>query len=79
MGHAALLTALLGYPSSLFESRSGSIVYLLLAAIAILLWLGFQLRNWFGWPTSNQDKHPITLGLNDHKKWSGGECNTRKF
>jgi hypothetical protein len=68
MGRAALLTALLIYPSRFLESRAGSVVYLLVTAIAVLFWLVFQLRIWFGWPTSDQDKGPITLGLNDHKK-----------
>lgn len=64
MGHAGLLTALLAYfrRSLFFESPSGVIVYLLLTAIAFVLWLGSQFRQW---PNPDQEKGPITLGLDD--------------
>ena len=47
------------------ESGHGGVIYLVVTGIAIFMWLGFQLRNWFGWPERQEDNGPLTLGLND--------------
>lgn len=55
MGHVGFLTVLLTYlvrRSPFFESRAGTVLYLLLTAIAVVLWLGFELQSRFGWPSA---------------------------
>ena len=51
--------------SWLWNSRGGMVVYLLALGIAILLWLKFQIRSWFGWPDDRAHEGPLRLGLSD--------------
>lgn len=51
--------------SWLWNSRAGMAVYLIVLGVATLLWLGFQIPTWFGWPSKHENDRPLTLGLSD--------------
>ena len=48
----------------LYDSRGGAAIYFILLLLAILAWLSFQFRNWFGWLDEKQ-RGPLRLGITD--------------
>jgi len=55
------------FDSWLWNTRGGMFVYLVVLGLAILLWLGPKIQNWFGWPEDPAEQDPVTLGLDSSK------------
>ena len=67
MVYHAIWLALLGSGKAegwLYDSHAGAAIYVVLLLLAILAWLSFQLRLWFGWPDERQQV-PLRLDIDD--------------
>ena len=67
MVYQAIWLALLGSGRAegwFYDSRGGAAIYLILLLLAIVVWLSFQLRLWFGW-TDERQQGPLRLDIGD--------------